>query len=151
MALDVYATLHKSDKHLVLIHSLGSLVFSIHYFVLGAFAGALSEFLNGTRTGLSAYFKSNYLGWFFIALYGVLLIIIPADIFAALPFISSILITVGLYFFQSVKMRLFYMAGFALWLIYSIKVLSVGGILLFITLLCTSSYTIYKLYRDQNA
>ena len=151
MGLDVYATLHKPDKHLIRIHSIGSMLFALHYFLLGAIPGALSELLNGTRAGLSSFTKSRLLAFAFLFLYIALLFIIPENALDTLPFLSSILITIGIYFFHGISMRLFYICGFMLWLIYSIYVMSIGGIIVFLILILTSSITIRKLIQSKSS
>ena len=148
-ALDIYATLHKSDKHLIRIHSVACIIFALHFFLLGAISGAVTELLNGTRTGLASFTKSKILAYAFLTIYTALLLIIPQTPIETLPFIAALLITTGLFFFQSIKMRLFYIAGFSLWVIYSIAVQSLGGIIVFTMLITTSTITITRLYKDQ--
>ncbi|MCB1531667.1 MAG: YgjV family protein [Alphaproteobacteria bacterium] len=149
MALDVYATLNKSDKRLIRIHALGSYIFSLHYFLLGAYPGAIAEILNGTRTSISSFTQSKLLAVIFIGIYMTLTILIPENLIETAPFIAAILITIGLYFFRGINMRLFYLIGFALWLAYSIIVNSIGGIIVFAILLCTTSLTIWRLHKEK--
>ena len=122
--------------------------YAVHFFLLGAFAGALSELFNGIRTGLSSVTKSHILAYTFIIIYGGLLLIVPHDLFGTFPFLSSISITIGMYFFSGVVMRVFIIAGFFLWLIYSIKVFSIGGIIAYSILLITHTTTIFRLIGD---
>ena len=86
MGLDIGASLQKSDRRLIYISCAGSLVYALHFFLLGAPAGA--------------------------------------------------------------AMRLFIVAGFSLWLIYSIHVFSIGGIIAYSILLVTHTVTIFRLMKD---
>lgn len=148
-AIDIYATTRKTDKALVQLHALGSALFSVHYFMLGAIPGALSEILNATRTGLSSFTQSKILAYIFLTLYVALLFLVPDNLIGTFPFLCGILVTVGLYFFKGIKMRLFYIAGFALWLAYTISVMSWGGILVFSLLLISTSRTVYQMMKDK--
>lgn len=149
MGLDVWATLRKDDDGLRKIHGIASLLFSVHYFFLGAIPGALSELLNGTRTGLSAYTQARGLAFLFLLIYTVCLFVIPESIVTALPFIAGFSVTAGLYFYEGVRMRLFYLAAWIMWLVYSLSVISIGGIVLFSIVTITTSMTIFRLLRDQ--
>jgi hypothetical protein len=150
MAVDVYASLHKKDRNLKKIASLASYIMSLHFFLLGALPGALSELLNGTRTVLSIYTRSRFLAFSFLGFYAIVLLTVPDNLIETLPFISSLSITAGLYFYQGISMRLFNLAGWICWLIYSISVFSIGGIIVFSILLVTTTITIFRLRRDNN-
>ena len=149
MGLDVWATLRKDDNGLRKIHGIASLLFSVHYFLLGAIPGALSELLNGIRTGLSAYTQARALAFFFLVIYVVCLLVIPENLVTALPFIAGFCVTTGLYFYQGVRMRLFYLAAGIMWLVYSLSVFSIGGIVLFSIVTITTSITIFRLARPE--
>ena len=147
MSLDIYATTHKSDAHLIRWHSLSSFTYAIHFFMLDAESGMYSELLNGCRVGLSVYTKSKVVAFCFIGIYSGLLLWVPETPHEAIPFVSSLFITIGLYFFNGVKMRLFYLFGFALWLLYSLFVLSIGGVISYSVLLFTTLLTIHQLLK----
>ena len=149
MSLDIYATTHKSDVHLTRWHSLSSFSYAIHFFMLGANSGMYSELLNGCRVGLSAYTKSRVVAFCFIGIYLGLLLGVPERPHEAIPFVSSLFITIGLYFFAGVKMRLFYLIGFALWLLYSLFVLSFGGVISYSVLIFTTLLTIRQLLKEK--
>lgn len=149
-AIDIYATTRKNDKSLVQLHALGSAIFSVHYFMLGAIPGALSEILNATRTAISSVKPSKTLGYIFLGIYVVLLFVIPDSLIETFPFLCGILVTVGLYFFNGIKMRLFYIAGFALWLAYTIAVMSWGGIIVFSVLLISTSRTVLRMIKEES-
>lgn len=152
MAIDVSATLNKSDKKLVGLHCLGAFLFSIHFFLLGAMPGALTAIISSTRSGVSLFTKSKVFAYGFLALYSILIFIIPQSYIEALPFIAGILFTVGIYFLEGIKMRILFLITFMLWVIYSLYVFSVGGIILFTIMLITTNITIYRIIKDgQNA
>lgn len=151
MSLDVYASLQKEDTNLKRLASLSSLIFSAHYFLLGAIPGALSEILNGTRTIISAYTQTRIAAFFFLGINVALLFAIPYDFIQTLPFISSLSITIGLFFYQGIRMRFFYLLGWALWLIYSTSVFSLGGMIVFTVLLVTTLTTIIRLWMEKRS
>lgn len=151
MALDIYATLHKNDRTMVIIHGITAYIWSVHFLMLGAIPGAFAEALNGTRTlgSVISFLKpyERYIAFIFVVIYVILIIWVPKSLIAALPLISSIIITMGLYLLQGVAMRLCWLCGFILCLIYAISVSSIGAVILLTTLTCTSSYRIFKIIR----
>lgn len=148
MALDIAASLCKNDKTLKITHACASAIFVIHYFLLGAIPGAVSEFFNSARTGLSAYIQSKLLGTLFLSLYILMLFIVPNTLTEALPFIASLSITIGLYFYTGATMRLCHLCGWIIWLIYSIQITSIGSIILFTILTITTTASIIKLHNN---
>lgn len=148
MAFDLYATTIKDDRKMVTLNALGSFTFSIHYILLGAYAGAISEAVNAVRTGATLKTKSRYIGLFFAALYGVLLVTQSQNMIDMCPYLCGIILTGGLYFLSGIKLRLCYLIGYTLWLIYSIAAGSVGGTVLFSITLVTISTTIFRLSKD---
>ena len=150
MALDIIASLCKNEKTLKITHALASAIFTIHYFLLGAIPGALSELFNSARTGLSAYIQSKLLGVFFLSLYIFMLFIVPDTPTEALPFIASLSITIGLYFYTGIAMRACHLCGWIIWLIYSIQIVSIGSTILFTILTITTTISILKLQQSKN-
>lgn len=149
MGFDVYATTHKSDGRLKLFYCLGCFTYALHFFMLGAATGVIAELFNGARVGLSYLTRSKYLAFFFLAAYGVMIFIVPETFIDTLPFLSSLSITTGLYFYEDIKLRIFYLIGFLFWLIYSIAVFSIGGTISYIVLLVLTSITIFRLVRNK--
>ena len=147
MVLDVSATLQKSDKKLMRVHSAASVFLSIHYMLLGALPGALSEALIAVRTIIASYNKHRAFGIFFIILCFVLIFTSRDSALDMLAPIATLFSTIGLYFFEAIRLRIFYMISFAIWLVYSIYVFTIGGIMLFVMMLITSSYTIWRLKK----
>jgi hypothetical protein len=148
MGFDLCATFIKDDRKMIKLNALGSLTFAIHYAMLGAHAGALSEALNATRTSLSLKWKSKYIGLLFVRFYVFLLIVHSRSLIEACPYLCGIIITLGLYFLTGIKLRLCYLIGYSLWLLYSIAAFSIGGIILFSITLITLSLTIFRLSKD---
>jgi hypothetical protein len=66
-----------------------------------------------------------------------------------LPITASIIGTSALFFLQGLQMRLLMLAGTGLWVINNLLVGSIGGSLLELTLLATNSWTILRMWREQ--
>ena len=148
MFVDIRASYQKKDQQLKKMHALASLIFSAHFFLLSAWVGAASELLNSVRTYMSIKGIKKKTGIFFCLVYALLMLIMSDGFITHLPFIASISITYGIYFCHGKKLRLLYLLGWFLWLVYSIAVVSVGAIILFMILCSTTTYTILKMGND---
>ena len=149
MCFDVYATLNKSDKRLVLFHVLGCYTYAIHFYLLGAVSGAVTELLSGTRLAVSMFNKHKYIAYGFIAVYLALIPVLVTTPLDALPLIASIIFTIAVYFLEGIRMRLLFLCNFILWLTYCIYTGSLGGMISYAIMFSATCLTIFKLHRDQ--
>jgi hypothetical protein len=86
----VYAFTNKSDSRLKIFMMAGSIVFSIHFFLLGAYIGAIVHIIGLFRSWLSIKFhKSNIILMGFITIYVALSVITFESIRELLPLFAA--------------------------------------------------------------
>jgi hypothetical protein len=140
----------KSDDIFKALILSAATLFSIHFFLLGAYAGAAVAAINATRTFLSLKgFKSNKILIFFLSVYvcvGILIYDSWVDIF---PILSGFVATIGLFKFSGIKLRASFFVSESAWLAYGFIVKSIGGIITSVFSLCANLHIIYRLYKDQ--
>ncbi len=148
-ALVIFAFSRKSDKLFKVFVMCGALVFSFHYILLGAYAGAAVAILNAVRTFFVIKFEQSRKVLFsFLFLYLVAGFIVydkPSDL---LPILSGSLSTIALCTLSGIKMRLMAFGIEILWLSYSIVIKSIGGLITNLFVLSTNAITIYRLTLD---
>jgi len=115
----------KNDVRLKLVMMMGSFLFAVHFFMLGAFAGAIVNLVNVLRGGLSIKFhKSKKMMMFFISIYLTLAFITFDEIINLLPFVTGILGCFSLYLLSGIPLRLVILVSSSIWLTYGIIFMS---------------------------
>ncbi len=139
----------KRDNHLKFIGMAGSLLFALHFLLLGAYAGAIVNIVNAFRSGLSIKFhRSTKMMVLFIFVYLFLAILTFEQIINLLPYISGILGAYSLYQLSGIPMRVFGLIGSFLWLTYNIIFMSIGGIITECFVISVNCITIYRIFKD---
>jgi hypothetical protein len=149
MGIDLYAVTHKSDKRLIRLFVLSSLIFSVHYSLLLVWPAVVSELVTAFRFYISQKCKKKWLCFSFIFFYISLAFLFVADIWGVIPFAASILGTLGVFLCSGIKMRAFFIIGQALWFIYCMHVFSLGGIVLYAAMVVITGTTIFRLVKDK--
>lgn len=141
---------HKRDNHLKIWVAVGNVIFALHFFMLGAYAGMLINIINIFRATFSIKFhKSTKMMIFFWSIYimtGVYIYEKPVD---TLPVLASLLGTFSMFKLSGIKFRLFTMLGSSSWLIYATVFQSIGGMITETFLMVLNSSTIYRLIKDK--
>lgn len=147
MALDLLSAAQKDDRKMVLLSAAGCSTFALHYFLLGAYSGVAAELLNASRNVISQKWKYKAIGFIFAGINAAMILTVD-NVISALPYCAGIIISLSLYNFDGVKLRIGYVAGFSLWLIYAAINHSIGGTLMFVTAIILYSTNIYRLRKE---
>lgn len=109
------------------ILSLATMVYSMHFFLMGANTAAVSTFINSIRTLVSIKTKLVIVALFFIVIAvvtGVRDINHPMEI---LPIVSTVISTWALFRISGIRMRCVLWVSSFFWVIHNIWLGSVGG------------------------
>lgn len=148
MLFDLTSAAQKDDRKMVLLSAAGCSTFALHYFLLGAHAGMFSELLNASRNLISQKWKYRALGFVFAGINAAMLLWKADDIWSALPYCAGIIISLSLYNLKGIGLRIGYIAGFSLWLTYTIYQFSIGGMLMFSIAIILYATNIYRLRKE---
>lgn len=125
----------KKVTFLYIFMSIGSLLFTIHFFMLGAYIGAMMNLIGLVRSGLFAMGDKTHKK---PVLFGILLTIVIFTIFgwqqetwrSLLPFTAQIVSTLVLWTRDNTKIRICQISVLSpCWIIYNIINVSIGGII----------------------
>ena len=125
----------KSNKALFLFQLIGSLVFCIQFFIMGALSGALSLVVNIIRNLLLVkvndwkWVKSKWTLAAIIAILAAITAYTWAGPMSLLPFISVAVTSIGYWTNNAQKIRLSQMIGSPTVLVYDLLIRSWGGVL----------------------
>ena len=128
--MGLVAASQESDARLKSIYAAMCAVMAVHFWMLGAYTGAVTVIVTGIRNVVSIRAKWPRLAFIFVAAYiivGIYKYQTPVDLFATS---ASILSTFSLFYLSGIRMRAALTVTFSLWLIHNIIVGSIGGILL---------------------
>jgi len=140
----------KDDIRFKILIMIGAGIFTIHFLLLGAYAGAIVALLNTTRTGLSmTRFKGNYILSIFMMLYVVMAFIVYETWIDILPFFAGAGATFAMFKFSGLKLRYAFFCTEMSWFAYSIIVQSIGGVITNSVVLSMNTVTTYRLLKDK--
>lgn len=143
-AAAIVAMIQKSDLRLkqgLIIHTI---LYGIHFFLLGLPTAVISCVIALVRICLSIYTKSWICAVILIcASIGSAFLLSQTSV-GVLPLLASVVLTISLFRFEGLKLRLGLLAGSILWLIHNIFVGSWGGIFLEICFCISTLAGIYK-------
>jgi hypothetical protein len=147
--LGVLAFFQKSDRRLKGFNSCQSLVYALHFTLLGNPSAAASSLLSGIRSFLSLKTRSPYLAAFIIAINVALGFIFAKSGAGWLPVIGSCLATLAMFLMHGVRMRMVLLVSTSLWLANNILSGSIGGTLLEATIATINTITIIRLLKER--
>ena len=149
-AAAIIAMLQKSDLRLkqgLIVHTV---LYGIHFVLLGLPAAVISCVIALARITLSIYTRS-------LLCAAVLIIISVATALARsrstveiLPLAASVVLTLSMFRFDGIKLRLGLLAGSILWLIHNVCVQSWGGIFLETCFCLSTLWGLWNLVREQS-
>ncbi|HCM83693.1 MAG TPA: hypothetical protein DIS76_03910 [Rhodospirillaceae bacterium] len=154
-AVTVLAFWQKRDKPLLLLNALACVFWVIHYFMLGAWVGAMTEALVGVRSYMSAYMtdiKHKHM-----AAAGFMLAFILVGIIGyrgwhdVLNVVACICGTLSMVYLTDFRLRYGMLVASGLWLMYNGLVGSMGGVMAGLILVLTQLLTLIRMYRDRAA
>lgn len=152
-AFTVAAFWQKNDKKLLLLNAVSAGTWVLHYALLGAWPGAATEILVTVRSILSAYMtdirhKHLAAGIF---IFGFILVglVTGAHWYDIFVIAACILGTVSMVYWQGIKMRWGMLMCLSFWLLYTLFVGSIGGVLSSLTIVTIQAVTLWRMYRDK--
>jgi len=146
--LGVVAFLQKADQRLKAYSASQSLVYSLHFALLGNFPACAASFLSSMRSALALRYRSLVLATIMVGLNlaaGVAFVRTPSG---WLPVIGSCIAAAAMFTMSGVPLRLVLLASTLLWLTNNIISGSIGGTLLEISIAAINSTTILRMLRS---
>jgi hypothetical protein len=147
--LGVSAFLQKSDRKLKALNASESLVYSVHFTLLGNPSAAACALISGIRSFLSLKVRSPYLAALFIVINVGFGFVFAKGVAGWLPVIGSCLATLAIFLMRGVRMRMVLLMSTFLWLANNILSGSIGGTLLEATIATVNSITIIQILRTR--
>ena len=138
------------DKKTKIVLTFSSLIFAIHFFMLGAVTACAITVVNALRNVSSIFwYKSQKIFFVFAGLYIISFYFTynsPIDI---LPFLASFITCIGMFLLGGIRFRIIVVIAVVMWIVHNIVVGSIGATIESIILFFISSITVYRLYKDK--
>ena len=139
----------KSDVKTKTVLIFSSVIFVIHFFLLGAFTASAVCAVNTMRNASSIFFHKSKAVFIVFAMLYIASGYFTYDTFiGVLPSIGALLTCAGMFLLGGIPFRVLVVVSTVLWLIHNIMVGSIGGTINFIILLLIGLVTIWRLYKD---
>lgn len=148
-AAAIIAMLQKSDLRLkqgLIIHTV---LYGIHFALLGLPTAVISCVIALARISLSIYTRSLLCAAVLIISVATALAVSRSTV-EILPLAASVVLTLSLFRFDGIKLRLGLLAGSVLWLIHNIYVQSWGGICLEACFCLSTLWGLWTMVQEQN-
>ena len=145
----IIAMLQKSDLRLkqgLIIHTV---LYGIHFALLGLPTAVISCVIALARISLSIYTRSLLCAAVLIIRVATALTVSRSTV-EILPLAASVVLTLSLFRFDGIKLRLGLLAGSVLWLIHNIYVQSWGGICLEACFCLSTLWGLWTMVQEQN-
>lgn len=147
--IGVSAFLQKSDRKLKALNATQSLVYSVHFILLGNFPASACSLLSGFRSFASLKTRSPLLAAAIIALNVAFGLVFAKNGVGWLPVLGACLGTIGFFLMRGVRMRLVLLAGTFLWLANNILSGSIGGTALEATIATVNIVTMTRIFLSR--
>jgi hypothetical protein len=147
--LGVAAFLQKSDRRLKVLIAGESLVYALHFWLLGVPPASANAAITAVRTTLSLKLRAAWLSVVFVAIHlcaGVLFAKTPAG---WLTVIGSCISTVAVFQMRGLAMRLMMLFSTGCWLVNNFLSGSIGGAALESVIAVTNATTILRIFVVQ--
>ena len=147
-AAAIIAMLQKSDLRLkqgLIIHTV---LYRIHFALLGLPTAVISCVIALARISLSIYTRSLLCAAVLIIISVATALAVSRSTVEILPLAASVVLTLSLFRFDGIKLRL--LAGAVLWLIHNIYVQSWGGICLEACFCLSTLWGLWTMVQEQN-
>ncbi len=142
MVVGALSLAQKNTKTILLIQIFSTALFGIHYFMLGAYAGAALNVLSMIRNLIIKQKKHRWANpklWFpiFVLSFATAVYLSGDGLLGLLPFAGCIFVSIGLYIDEGKKARRFIVCSSPCWLVYNAINMSVGGVIAEIINICS--------------
>jgi len=156
MVVGALSLAQKNTKTILFIQIFSTALFSINYFLLGAFAGAALNVLSLVRNIIIRQKKQKWANpkiWFpiFVLSFAAAVYFSGDGLLGLLPFAGCIFVSIGLYIDDGSKARRFIVWSSPCWLIYNIISFTIGGIIAEIINICSivSAFIRFDMKRNK--
>ncbi len=135
MTLAFISFQQNDNKKMLFYQLLCSLIFTLHFIILGAVTGAAMNLLSVARSMVFFYrYRSswaNHRVWpfVFVIIYIVSGLLTFHNIYSIFPIVATVLYTIGLYVKTPKHSRLVILAASPCWMIYNVATMSIAGII----------------------
>jgi len=140
----------KNDRRLKILNGAQSLVYAVHFMLLGNLAASASSTTSGVRNFIALKTRSPYVAALIIVLNVALGFTFAKSGLGWLPVFASCGGTIAVLTMRGVPMRLLLLVCTLLWLVNNILSGSIGGTLLECVIATANSSTIFRLLRSQS-
>jgi hypothetical protein len=130
LILGVTSFLQKSDQRLKFFNAVQSLVYALHFVLLGHLPACASSLVSSTRSFLALRYRSMWLGAAMIAANLALGVAFATNWAGWLPVIGSCIATYAIFSMRGIPFRLVLLASTLCWLANDIVTGSIGGTVL---------------------
>lgn len=148
--LGVSAFLQKSDRKLRTLNGSESLVYAVHFFLLGNPCASASALVSGTRSFLSLKVRSPFLAAAFVLVNVAFGFALAKSAAGWLPVIGSCFATLAIFLMRGVRMRLVLLVSTLCWLANNILSGSIGGTLLEFTIAAANIVTVTRMLNARS-
>lgn len=145
--LGVSAFLQKNDRRLKALNGAESLVYAVHFALLGNMTACASTVVSGIRSLLAVKLRSPFLAAAIIIVNVALGFIFGRGCAGWLPVIASCAATLAILLMSGIKMRLVLLGCTLLWLVNNILSGSIGGTLLEAVIATINTATIAQMLK----
>ena len=146
----IIAMLKKSDLRLkqgLIIHTV---LYGVHFALLGLPTAVVSCVIALARITLSIYTRSLLCAAALIIISAAMALALSRSTVDILPLAASVVLTLSLFRFDGIKLRLGLLAGSILWLIHNVYFQSWGGICLETCFCLSTLWGLWTMVREQN-
>jgi hypothetical protein len=151
LILGVTAFLQKSDQRLKFFNATQSLVYGLHFILLGHLPACASALVSSLRSFLALRYRSLWLGGLMIAANVALGAAFVTSWAGWLPVIGSCIATYAIFTMCGIPFRLVLLASTLLWLANDIVTGSIGGTILELANAVINLSTVIRLARSPAA
>jgi hypothetical protein len=151
LGLGISAFLQKRDARLKLLIATQSLVYGIHFVMLGNFPACASATLSSVRSFLAMRSRSRLLGAFAVAGFIVLGLMFAKTPAGWLPVAGSCVGTIAFFTLEGIPFRVVLLASTLMWLANNVIAGSIGGTILEVANIAINLSTIVRMVRDSAA
>jgi hypothetical protein len=148
--LGALAFSQKSDRRLKILNGLQSLVYAVHFMLLGNLPASASSTTSGIRNFVALKTRSPYVAALIIAVNVALGFIFAKSSLGWLPVIASCGGTIAILTMRGIPMRLLLLVCTLLWLVNNVVSGSIGGTLLECTIATSNVATMFRLLRSRS-
>jgi hypothetical protein len=151
LILGVTSFLQKNDRRLKFFNAVQSLVYGLHFILLGHLPACASALVSSLRSFLALRFSSLWLGALMIAANLGLGVAFVTSWSGWLPVIGSCIATFAIFTMRGIPFRLVLLASTLLWLANDIVAGSIGGTVLELANATINISTMIRMARSQAA